>query len=171
MASPETGKATEITDLPIELLSHVFDYLPLAEVLRSVALVSKLFYNGHRLHCRSTKKLTLIGNYMVLDRSSSLRNFEDKYIPKKDADRNRELIRFARFTGSSSSPAINPSTAHLKLVVGLEVKRFKICLLVCQINLITFNISNPCPQLGSRLRCYRRQVQGYHSFGIVSTLF
>lgn len=120
MSSPVTS--TCITELPLDVLSHVCDYLPLSQVLRCMSLVSKTFYVAHRQHCRSTKQLTLIGHHMVEEGGNSLRRCTtNNVVPQSDAERNRQLLSFARFTGSPSSPPINPSSVHLKLVSGQEV--------------------------------------------------
>lgn len=114
-------KAKKITDLPVDVLSHVFDYLPLAQVLHTYALVSKVFYKAHRQHCRSKKQLTLIGHYIFKGRSKKPR-VSYSPLPQTNRGRKREFFSFARSTGIPSSPTINFSTAHLKLVAGQEVR-------------------------------------------------
>ncbi|KAH9395165.1 hypothetical protein TYRP_020921 [Tyrophagus putrescentiae] len=107
-----------ITDLPVDVICLVFGHLPLAEVLRKQALVCKAFYDAHLQHCRSSvKHLTLFGHYMLKEYRHSVVE------PQKEAFRKQVLFEYARKTNGgncSFTPTINPSSSHLKLVVGLE---------------------------------------------------
>ena len=118
MSLSKESTTTSITDLPVDVICLAFEYLPLAEILRNQSLVCKLFYDAHLQHCRSSvKHLTLLGHYML------------KKDPSKEIKQQKELVRkqmlfeYARETNSNcSTPTINPSTSHLKLVAGLEVR-------------------------------------------------
>ena len=109
-----------ITDLPVDVICLVFKHLPLSEVLRNQALVCKAFYAAHLQHCRSSvKHLTLFGHYML--KTGYLQSVVE---PQKEAFRKQVLFEYARETNGgncSSTSTINPSSSHLKLVVGLEV--------------------------------------------------
>lgn len=122
-----------ITDLPVDVLSQVFEHLPLAEVLRTHSLVCKIFYEAHRQHCRSSvKRLSLVGRLMV---GSTIRRWRNRHsvvaaqAPKYLKER---LFKYARSnitTGDGGSPSLlvratNPSRVHLKLVPGMEALAF-----------------------------------------------
>ena len=109
-----TTTPTSITDLPVDVLCLVFKRLPLTEVLRNQSLVCKLFYDAHIQHCRSSvKHLTLVGHYLLKE------EYNGPVEPQNEVLRKQILFEYARNT--SSIATINPSSCHLKLVVGLEV--------------------------------------------------
>ncbi len=122
--SKQSTTTTSITDLPVDVLCMVFKHLPLSEVLRNQSLVCKAFYDAHLQHCRSSvKHLTLFGHYMLKEyyRQSAVE-------PQNEAFRKQVLFEYVREINggnSSSTPTINPSSCHLKLVVGLEVGTLK----------------------------------------------
>ncbi len=149
---------TSITDLPVDVLCLVFKRLPLAEVLRNQAHVCKLFYDAHIQHCRSSvKHLTLLGHYMLKE------NFTGRVEPQRKMLCKQMLFEYARNTSSISSLAIvNPSSCHLKLVVGLEVGKLN----------KFFDYLTMFPFLaGIRLLGHRQQIQVSHQFGAVPASF
>ncbi len=123
-----------ISDLPVDVISLVFEYLPLSEVLLKQSLVCKVFYQAHRQHCRSAvKRLTLVGHFMV--NSYKYVGKTPIVIPQSEAARKLALFKIARSTGNSSCRVINSSTVHLKLVAGREVR---LCLFVCFLKYLPF---------------------------------
>ncbi len=117
MSLYQLSTTTSITDLPVDVLCLVFKRLPLSEVLRNQSLVCKLFYTAHLQHCRSAvKHLTLVCHYMFKGHGQTT------VVQQPEVVHKQTLFEYVRDTISDcSTPTINPSSSHLKLVVGLEV--------------------------------------------------